>query len=303
MARPVAFLDSGVGGIPYCDHFRRRNPGEPFVYVADRRHFPYGNRSREDLVAILTALIGDLVKAADPKLLVLACNTATVSALPELRRRFPGLPFVGTVPAVKPAAMRTKTGKVGVLGTGRTIGDPYIAALAARYGKGCAVEGIAAPELVELVEFRRGGTDREARLAAVRPYITRFREAAADSVVLGCTHFLFLVDEFRAEASPDITIYDSMEGITSRVESLLDAEGGRLRAPGTFAGGPRGVGGGVFAGDGGLRSGAEDGISTGEESGLFVVTEETGLASWRDQAIALGARFCTLDDLKARGGS
>jgi glutamate racemase len=295
--RPVAFLDSGIGGIPYCDHFHRRNPGEPFVYVADRRHFPYGTRSREDLIAILTALTEDLVGAVDPKLLVLACNTATVSALPELRRRFPRLPFVGTVPAVKPAALGTKTGKIGVLGTGRTVGDPYIAALAARYGKGCAVEGIAAPELVEFVEFRCGRADRETRLAAVRPYIARFRQAAVDSVVLGCTHFLFLIDEFRAAALPDITIYDSMEGITGRVESLLDAEGGRLRAPHGGSGGA--------AGDG-ASSGTEDGGPHGEDGrpgvagNFFVVTEGAGLASWRDRALGLGARLCTLDDLKAR---
>jgi glutamate racemase len=252
--------------------------------VADRRHFPYGTRSREDLAAILIALTGDLVKAVDPKLLVLACNTATVSALPELRRRFPRLPFVGTVPAVKPAALGTKTGRIGVLGTGRTIGDPYIAALAARYGKDCAVEGIAAPELVEFVEFRCGGADRETRLAAVRPYIARFREAAVDSVVLGCTHFLFLIDEFRAAALPDITIYDSMEGISSRVESILDAEGGRLRAPGGRSGG---------------GSPGKDGRS-GPGGNLFVVTEEAGLASWEDRAGSLGARLCGLDDLKAR---
>jgi glutamate racemase len=272
-ARPVVFLDSGIGGIPYCDHFRRHNPEEPFVYVADRRHFPYGTRSREDLIAILTALTCDLVRAVDPKLLVLACNTATVSALPELRRHFPRLPFVGTVPAVKPAVLGTKTGKIGVLGTGRTVGDPSVAALAARYGKGCAVVGIAAPELVEWVEFRCGQADREARFAAVRPCLARFREAAVDSVVLGCTHFLFLAGEFRAAARPDIKIYDSMKGISNRVASILDAEGGRLRAP---AGG-NGAGG-----------------------SLFIVTEEAGLASWEDRALGLGARLRGPDGLKAR---
>jgi glutamate racemase len=271
-ARPVAFLDSGVGGVPYCDHFRRRNPAEAVVYAADRRHFPYGTRSREDLIAILTALTGDLASAADPKLVVLACNTATVSALPALRRRFPRLPFVGTVPAVKPAVQGTKTGRVAVLGTDRTVGDPYIAALAARYGKGCAVQGIAAPELVEFVEYHRDRADGDARREAVRPYIARFREGAVDSVVLGCTHFLFLAGEFRAAALPDIRIYDSMEGVSRRVESILDAEGGRLRAP---FGAPAG-------------------------RGLFVVTEEAGLASWRALALDLDARLCSLEGLKAR---
>jgi glutamate racemase len=177
----------------------------------------------------------ELVSREDPKMAVLACNTATVSALSFLRDRFPQVVLVGTVPAVKPAVLGSRTGRVGVLGTQRTIDDPYIAELADRYGPGCSMVPIAAPELVEFVEFRYRLAGAEEIRRVVAPYLERFRDAGVDAVVLGCTHFLFLLNEFREAAAPDIVMYDSVEGITRRVESLLDEDEGRRRAGGTTA--------------------------------------------------------------------
>ncbi|MDR2136593.1 MAG: glutamate racemase [Treponema sp.] len=230
--RPVAFLDSGIGGLPYCRNFVSRNPGESVVYVADCAHFPYGERGREELREILRGLTEDLAARADPKMLVLACNTATVSALSFLRGQFPRLLFVGTVPAVKPAALGSKTRRIGVLGTRRTIDDSCIAELADRYGGGCSIVPVAAPELVDFVEYRYTAAGEGERRQAVLPYLERFRNAGADAVVLGCTHFLFLLGEFREAAKPDLAIYDSVDGITRRIESLLDGEGGALRGGG-----------------------------------------------------------------------
>jgi glutamate racemase len=231
--RPVVFLDSGIGGIPYCREFAERNPGESLVYLADRRNFPYGRRSREELRDILGALVAELAAKVDPKIVVLACNTASVSALSFLRERFPALIFVGAVPAVKPAVLGTKTGRVGVLGTERTVSDPYIAELAAAYGAGRKIIPLAAPELVDFVEYRCALAGEEERRQALRPYLERFRAAAADSLVLGCTHFLFLLKEFREEAAPDITVYESVDGIARRIESILDERDGALRSGGT----------------------------------------------------------------------
>ncbi|MDR3193601.1 MAG: glutamate racemase [Treponema sp.] len=253
--RPVLFLDSGIGGIPYCRHFCLRNPDENIVYLADRARFPYGKRSREELAAILHALAEELVSLMNPKIVVLACNTATVSAISSLREAFPGLPFVGTVPAIKPALSGSRRGRVGVLGTGRTLADPYIADLAAKYGPGCEITGIAAPELVEFVEYRYTAAGEEEKTQRVLPYLERFRAAGADALVLGCTHFLHLLGEFRREAAPAITVYDSVEGISRRIESLL--EGGELR-------------------------------NTGGGEGRFLVTGETDDPSWRYWAGSLG---------------
>ncbi|MDR2479797.1 MAG: glutamate racemase [Treponema sp.] len=218
--RPVLFLDSGIGGIPYCRYFLGRNPGERVVYLADRQHFPYGRRDRNELTAILTALVEKVIAAWNPKIAVLACNTATVSALAALREYFPGLPFVGTVPALKPAALASKTGKVGVLGTERTIEDSYIRVLAAQNGID-DLRGIAAPALVEFVEHRLDAAGEDEKLEMARQYLRPFRDAGVDALVLGCTHFLFLLDEFRREARPDIAVFESIDGITRRIETLL----------------------------------------------------------------------------------
>jgi glutamate racemase len=227
--RPLLFLDSGIGGIPYCLDFSLGNPGEPIVYAADRQHFPYGKRGKDDLVSIVLSLVGRLVPLVDPKLVIVACNTASLSALGALRDAFAGLPFVGTVPAVKPAAAGSGKRKIGVLGTERTVEDEYLAGLILKYGNGCDVTALAAPDLVEFVEHRYTGAGAEERREAVLPWVRSFRRAGVDALVLGCTHFLFLRDEFRREAAPDITVYDSVSGISGRIAALLDEKD--LRAP------------------------------------------------------------------------
>jgi len=220
MDNPILFIDSGIGGIPYCSHFQQRNPGARIVYLADRLHFPYGKFDKPELAEILTRLVGQLVNVINPKIVVLACNTATIAALAELREYFQQLPFVGTVPAIKPAALASKTGKIGVLGTELTIKQPYIRELASRFGNG-EICGIAAPELVEFVEGRFNSASADEKRNIVMSYLNRFRAAGVDTLVLGCTHFLFLLDEFQREAAPDITVFDSVTGISNRIESLL----------------------------------------------------------------------------------
>jgi len=231
--RPVLFLDSGIGGIPYCMRFLERNASEKIVYLADREHFPYGKKERGELKEIIIRLMEQAVELFNPKISVLACNTATLAALPDLRSRFPGLPFVGTVPAVKPAVLAAKTGKIGVLGTELTIREPYIKELAANYGS-CEIIGIAAQELVEYVEncFGDAAGEEKRKIAKnyAKNYIDQFRKNGVDSIVLGCTHFLFLLDEFKLEAEPGITIFESIDGISHRIESLLEESGMREQA-------------------------------------------------------------------------
>jgi glutamate racemase len=279
--RPILFLDSGIGGIPYCRRFLLRNPNEPVIYAADRAFFPYGKREQADLARIVTDLVKNIRAVAEPKIAVVACNTATVSALPVLRKTFPDLPFVGTVPAVKPAVTESRSGVVGVLGTERTIQDPYIAGLAEKYGNNCRIRGIAAPELVDFIEYQYSRAGEGEKREMVLSYINKFRAAGIDAIVLGCTHFLFLLDEFRREAGPDMRIYDSLEGISRRVEQLLDKDGKKLRA-----------------GEGGF------GVKTaGEEKKrvpgghLFLITGETEPeASWSYWADQLGFRLSRLGD-------
>jgi glutamate racemase len=218
--RPILFLDSGIGGIPYCRYFHRRNPDESVVYLADRLHFPYGKWEQKELAAVLIRLVEQAVCIINPKIVVVACNTASIAALATLREHFPSLHFVGTVPAVKPAALKSKTGKIGVLGTELTISQPYIRDLAAQHGEN-EIVGIAAPELVEFIEEYLDFAIPEEKTDIARYYLNQFRAAGADTVVLGCTHFLFLEEEFRQAAAPDITIFESVKGIAQRIETLL----------------------------------------------------------------------------------
>jgi glutamate racemase len=219
MPKAVVFVDSGVGGLSYFARFMERAPRADVFYVADRVNFPYGAKTKDELSAILCALAARLDALFGSPIVVLACNTASVSALSALRARFPGMTFVGTVPAVKPAALKSASGKIGVLGTERTVSDPYIARLAEETGMGVEIIRAGAPSLVDFVEKRFLEARAEERRAAVESWVAAFRAAGVDGIVLGCTHFLFLLEEFRA-AAPDITIFDSVEGVCQRTEAL-----------------------------------------------------------------------------------
>lgn len=223
--RPVLFVDSGFGGLPYAHFFRSRNRSEKLIYAADRANFPYGPRPKDEVRKIFLHFVKGLVERYDPKIIAVACNAASVSALPALREAYPAMPIVGTVPAVKSAVLASRKRRVGVIGTQRTIEDPYIAELAAQFGPDCVILGEAAPELVDFVERRWYKADKEERFLAVKPWIDKFRENGADAIVLACTHFLLVADEFRSAAGNDIAIFDSVEGVCRRVESILDSEG------------------------------------------------------------------------------
>jgi glutamate racemase len=222
---PVIFLDSGVGGLPYCDHFSKLAPQIPRIYIADRANFPYGPKSRAELGSLLQSLIHKALNRWPAQVVVIACNTATISAIDLLRSAFPSISFVGTVPAVKPAVLASKTHRIGVIATERTIKEPYIYDLAKRFDPQAELVGLPAPELVSFVEHEWYAASREQRLSKVAPYIETLRASQVDGIVLGCTHFLFLLDEFKALAEPEIPIYHSVEGVGRRVLQLLENRG------------------------------------------------------------------------------
>jgi glutamate racemase len=218
--RPVGFIDSGIGGLPYLSHVRSLLPRERFVHVADRENFPYGEKSREKILEAVIALMGRLVEKEDPKLVVVACNTMSVVALGELRRVFP-IPFVGVVPAVKPAAEYSPARRVAILATQRTVEDRYTKDLIERFADGCRVEGFPAADLVEFVETGLYRAGPEERSEMVRREADRFRRAKVDTVVLGCTHFLHLEEDFKAELGDGVRVIDSREGVARQVARLL----------------------------------------------------------------------------------
>ncbi|MCL2721508.1 MAG: glutamate racemase [Treponema sp.] len=264
--RPILFIDSGIGGLLYCRDFIKHNPQEEVCYLADIKNFPYGQRGKEELTSILISLIEKLLKTIDPKIIVIACNTATISSLEPLRNHFSGISFVGTVPAIKPAANASKNRKVGVLGTTRTVEDPYNQNLAKDY---CEIYAVAAPELAEFVEQRFEKADEKEKNDIVKKYIDIFRKEGVDTLVLGCTHYLYLLEEFRNEASPDIQIFDSLDGITKRVEFLLNENDDKLRSD----------------------------IDFEPVHWLFLTGSEPQGSAWQERCQELGFALCMLDSL------
>jgi glutamate racemase len=217
---PLLFFDSGVGGLSVLRPVRALLPNAPIVYAADNAGFPYGSRTESDLASRVPALLGRLVERFRPRLAVIACNTASTIALDHARAALE-LPIVGTVPAIKPAAERSTTRVIGVLGTEATVRQPYVDDLAARFASDCTVIRHGSPVLVELAEAKLAGGDVgiDAVRAAALPLFEAPRGEDIDVMVLACTHFRLLDEELGA-AFPGVALVDGAEGIARRIAYL-----------------------------------------------------------------------------------
>jgi glutamate racemase len=226
---PVLILDSGIGGLPYLDLARRELPAESFVYLADNGGFPYGEKPEDLVRTVVVDLVGRVLVALRPKAAMIACNTASVIALTELRERFP-IPFVGTVPAVKPASEQSLTRRIGVLATDDTVHAAYLSDLIRRFASDCQMVLVPAPELVCFVETGLAEASPEERRRAVRPVADQLRSGGVDCVVVACTHFVHLESELQEELGPGIRIVDSLGGVVRQLGRVLSDK--RIQAPG-----------------------------------------------------------------------
>ncbi len=220
-ARPVLFFDSGVGGLSVLAPTRALLPAAPFVYVADSAGFPYGTRSEAEIAARVPALLGRLAERYRPRLIVIACNTASTIALAAVRAAL-DLPVVGTVPAIKPAAETSRTRVIGVLGTDATVRQPYVDDLAARFASDCLVLRHGSAELVQLAEAKLRGEDAPLdRYAAILAGL--FGQPGGerlDVIVNACTHFPLVEEELAAAAPHAVRFVDGSAGIARRVAFL-----------------------------------------------------------------------------------
>ena len=221
MTRPLLIFDSGVGGLSVVGAIRRLLPTAPIVYVADSAGFPYGTKPPAFIEARVPALLGRLAERYDPELIVIACNTASTIALDTIRAAL-DLPIVGTVPAIKPAAERSRTRVIGVLGTEATVVQPYINRLAAEHAADCTLVRHGSAELVELAEAKlRGEPSEPARYRAIlEAMLGRPDGERIDTLVLACTHFPLVQEELAAAAPRPLTYVDGKEGIARRVGFL-----------------------------------------------------------------------------------
>ncbi|HWR11614.1 MAG TPA: glutamate racemase [Rectinemataceae bacterium] len=239
----IVFFDSGVGGLSYLEQARSLLPGATLHYVADDAGFPYGTKTSAQLEDLLLDRVRRLRARVMPEALVIACNTASQTGLKVLREAHPYFPIIGTVPAIKPAAESSLTGHIGVIATERTVVDPYIDDLIARYASDVEVVKLPAQDLVSFVEHHYLSSTAEERLAAVEPYIRTLLDRGVDRIILACTHFLHLEKDIVACAlalgAEGIEIVDSRQGVANRLAQIVaELEKGQKRdavpGPGRF---------------------------------------------------------------------
>ena len=215
----IGIFDSGVGGRCILDAFLRLRPDEPTVYVADSQNCPYGNKTPEEIVLLSKRIVADLIERGC-EVIVVACNTATAAAIDFLRREWPDTPFVGMEPAVKPAALGSASGVVGVLATRGTFNGRLYRETSARVSGAVRIIESVADEFVSLVE--RGVVSGEEAENAVRNRLEPLLEAGADRIVLGCTHFPHLKPLMRKIAAGRAEIVDPSDAVARRIVDVLE---------------------------------------------------------------------------------
>jgi len=222
----ILVFDSGVGGLTVFREILRARPDARLTYVADDALFPYGKVPEDALIARVTALMGNLIAAHAPDLVVIACNTASVQALPALRERF-SVPFVGTVPAIKPACAASQSKRVSVLGTEATVAREYTHALVRNFGQGCDLTLVGSAKLAVLAEAALAGrtVDDEEIRVEIAPCFVEDGAERTDTVVLACTHYPLLLDRFEALAPWPVRWIDPAPAIARRVLDLVGPKG------------------------------------------------------------------------------
>jgi glutamate racemase len=214
---PIGIFDSGIGGLSVWREIARQLPHEDTLYFADQVHIPYGPRTLEEIRSFSEAVTRFLL-SRDCKLIVVACNAASAAALKHLRATFPDVPFVGMEPAVKPAAETTHTGVVGVLATPATFQGELFASVVERFANGVQLVKEVCPGLVQQIEAGRLNTPDT--LAMLDRFLTPIRAANADTIVLGCTHYPFVIEAIR-QLAPGVNVIDPAPAIARQVDRVL----------------------------------------------------------------------------------
>lgn len=218
MEQPIGMFDSGVGGLSVWREVVQLLPNEDVIYFADNANCPYGPRPAEEVIELSEKIV-DFFLSKKVKLIVVACNTATAAAIDHLREKY-DVPFVGMEPAVKPAALATKTGCVGILATAGTLGGKLFNHTKERYAADVNVVMQVGTGLVELVE--QGLQYSERAKVLLQRYVSPMVEQHADYIVLGCTHYPFFRPLIDAVAGEDVTIVDPAPAVARRVKEVLE---------------------------------------------------------------------------------
>ncbi len=215
---PIGILDSGSGGLSVLLSIQKLLPRESLLYIGDHNYAPYGDKSTEFITMRVTVMIEYLLRRR-VKLVIVACNTATIAGIDYFRKRFPGVPIVGVVPVVKTAAQISRTKHFVVLSTRYTATSHYQRQLIWRFAPDCTVESIGSSRLVPLIE--EGKIDSEEVAAELRRLLKRIDKSSCDVIALGCTHYPFLTPMVRAIVGEKVTILDSGDAVARQVKRVL----------------------------------------------------------------------------------
>jgi len=219
---PIGIFDSGVGGLSVLRAIRAQMPEESVIYFGDQGHIPYGPRPMEQIRDFSEAISNFLLQH-HAKLIVVACNTASAAALKYLRERFPNVQFVGMEPAVKPAVEQTSTGKVGVLATPATFQGALYASVVERFANGVELFQNTCNGLVQ--EIERGNLDGDETRKILEEALLPMLEKNIDTVVLGCTHYPFVIPLIERIVGEKVRVIDPAPAVAKQVKRLLEAGG------------------------------------------------------------------------------
>jgi glutamate racemase len=228
----ILVFDSGLGGLTVFREVAAARPDARLLYLADDAAFPYGDLAEDRLIARVLAVLGDAIARQKPDLVVVACNTASTLALKGLRERF-SMPFVGTVPAIKPACAQSQTKRIAVLGTQATVSREYTKTLIREFAGACEVALVGSPRLAAFAEAEFAGEPiADADIAAeIAPCFVEKDGRRTDTVVLACTHYPLLTMRFRALAPWPVAWLDPAPAIARRVADLLHERPGGASPP------------------------------------------------------------------------
>lgn len=226
-----AFLDSGTGGIPYMLLLKEKSPESRCVYLGDTVHFPYGEKSFEEIVRCSSEAIDTIVKNWNPRAVIIACNTISVTALDELRKLHPDLPIIGTVPAIKLAAKVSLNKKIGFLATNASVNHKYSEKLIEDFASDCTVFKRGDPELIDFIEHKLFTASKEEKIEAVMPAVEYFNSNGCDTIILGCTHFTHMAREieeaFASKSWKKVFVVDSRDGVSNHALDVIKTAPGK----------------------------------------------------------------------------
>lgn len=214
---PIGLFDSGVGGISIWKEVHQLLPHESTIYLADSKNAPYGQKSKEDIIRLSCKNVDHLIERGC-KMVIVACNTATTNAIKELRARY-DIPFIGIEPAIKPAASQTKTETIGILATKGTLNSELFHKTVANYKHLNIIEQVGY-NLVQLIE--NGDLESEEIKELLKTYLDPMVAANMDYLVLGCTHYPFLIPQIREIIPQHIKIIDSGEAVAKQTKNILE---------------------------------------------------------------------------------